>query len=145
MTVRSKSCIPTKEFLEKQIEKEGGSDDFVLRPVRVSVMSLHWMLEEKENFVGVACMLTDQPNSVYATQFVDKVLDQFWEENQLMIKRRQFWPYLAYLVTALWYFKRALEGDSDHQAEGQGWTIILGLILMVQWLHQLYHEVIQFI
>ena len=142
MTVRSSNCIPTKEFLEKHIENEGAGEDFVIRPVRVTVMSLQWMLEEKENFVGVACMLTDQPNSVYATQFVDKVLDQFWDENQTMIKRRQFWPYLTYLVTALWYFKRALDGDASEHEEIEGWIVFLGVLLMLQWLHQLYHEVV---
>ena len=60
-----------------------------------------------------------------------------------MIIRRQFYPYIAYLVTVIWYLSVALadHGNEDKQAY-QIYIAVLGVATLSQWLNQARSEYI---
>jgi len=72
LTLRSKNCIITKQELDDKLE---GTENRVTRAVNVKTTNLHWFYRDKKNFVAFTQMLQGLPNQVYASIFVESLLD----------------------------------------------------------------------
>ena len=111
LTYRSNSCIPIKEDIERLVEDE---ENCGVQAVKIRRMNIDWLLRDKKNIVGLAGAFEGQPDNFYATEFVNNILEEFWRSNQKKIIRRQFVPYLCYLLTSVFFMSMALrERDPD--------------------------------
>ena len=72
LTVRGKKCTITKEELDAKLE---GTENRVTRAVNVKTANLKWFYRDKKNFVAFTQMLQGLPNKVYASLFVESLLD----------------------------------------------------------------------
>jgi len=76
--------------------------------VTVQVLDLGWFFENKQNFAAFTALLQNLPSSLYASLFIESILNQFWSEQKHALFMTQFLPYLTYIILAFVYMKRAL-------------------------------------
>jgi len=52
----------------------------VTRAIKVRTINLEWLYRDRRNFVSFCTMLEGLPSQVYASEFVECLLDQYWSE-----------------------------------------------------------------
>ena len=72
LTLRSKKCTITKEEIDAKLE---GTENRVTRAVKVRTANMKWFYQDRKNFVAFTQMLQGLPNKVYASLFVESLLD----------------------------------------------------------------------
>jgi len=72
LSIRSSKCIVTKEEIEEKLWDE---EDKVTRAVQVDTLDLTWFYFDRQTFISFSKILQKQPNKVYASIFVEGLLD----------------------------------------------------------------------
>lgn len=143
LTTRSNKATIKKEDLDELLADD---EDKVTQTIKVKMINVDWLYRDKHNFVSFATLLEELPSTVYASEFIEVLLDQFWSEQQTRIKRWQFYPYLIYAFVAIWFMVLSLTEDvvtvKDEREELI--FIILGSITLVLWANQVKNEIQQF-
>ena len=115
-----------------------------MKAITVWLMDLSWMLRDKRKFLRLTQILSaTESDSIFVTQFVKQVLDQFWDKNFWILLKYQFLPYLVCLTTTIVYLQYALEHNDSDRADKLAQRTIFGLITMALQMHQIYHEAVQ--
>ena len=78
LTYRDNTCIPDKSKIEDLLKKE---PDLGHLAVKVCVLDIDSMLSKKKNFAGLASQFQGLPNSFYASEYCQNLLEEFWVEN----------------------------------------------------------------
>ena len=104
-----------------------------MRPVKVSVFEIRWMYENNKNFMKLAQVLSDTKSTFYATEFIFKLLNQFWDDDQWKILKLQFFPYMFYMLNSVLYSYYALRRDLRDSPESiaRSWKKIVGSIVIL--------------
>jgi hypothetical protein len=143
LTTRTNKATIRKQELDDLMAKD---EDKVTQNVTVKMINLEWLYRDRHNFVSFCTLLEDLPSSVYASEFVESLLDQFWIEQKKTILRWQFYPYLIYMAVSIFFMVLALREDvvvvKDHREELI--FIILGSLTLVLWANQVKNEIYQF-
>jgi len=77
LTIRSDKCTISKDELDEKLKDQ---ENKVTRAVKVSTTNMRWFYRNKKNFTAFTQMLQGLPNKVYASIFVESLLDPFWYE-----------------------------------------------------------------
>ena len=86
-------------------------------------------------------MLTDAGRSdLLMTDYVQTLLDVYWDMNKWKIFWRCFVPYLIYLSVTLSYFFNVLLVDKEDESK---WKYIYAIINLCSLFYQLYIEGVQ--
>ena len=90
-------------------------------------------------------MLKELPGNVYSSEFLECILDLFWENTQKRIILTQFAPYIAFVSAAITYMvyhlkDRKIEGDITDGS--QVLILIHGFAVLVLLINQLRLEVL---
>jgi len=72
LTIRSKQCTITKEELDTELEEH---ENRVTRAVNVATLNMSFFFRDRKNFIAFTQMLQGLPNQVYASIFVESILD----------------------------------------------------------------------
>ena len=109
------------------------------------MMDLSWMLRDNRKFLRLTQILSaTESDSIFVTQFVKQVLDQFWDNYFWILLKYHFVPYLVCLSTTIVYLQYALKHDDSDRADKLTQRTIFGLITMALQTHQIYHEAVQY-
>ena len=88
ITFRSDSCHVTEDELKKMIDKQYGGIKLT-KAITVRILDIDWILKSSMKFLGLTVILNGTENhSIFVTQFVMQVLDQFWEANFIKLRNR---------------------------------------------------------
>ena len=75
-----------------------------MKAITVRLMDLSWMLRDPMRFLRLTKILSATENdSIFVTQFVKQVLDQFWDKYFWQLATYQLVPYLVCLTTTVCY------------------------------------------
>ena len=77
--MRSQSSTIKRQELEQALDD---GEEQITRQVKVRTVNLEWLYQNRLNFVSFCTMLEDLPSSVYASEFVECLLDQYWDDLQ---------------------------------------------------------------
>ena len=77
LTMKSSKATVEKEELEDLLKKD---DKKVTRAIKVRMINLEWLYRDRRNFVSFCTMLEGLPSPVYASEFVECLLDQYWDD-----------------------------------------------------------------
>ena len=88
LTFMNESTVLRDEEIQKEINKATKKlrglchrDEItVKRPVTMRYVDMEWFFADRKNFVAFESMLLGLPNSVYTSEFMNCLLDQFWKE-----------------------------------------------------------------
>ena len=107
------------------------------------MINVEWLYRDRHNFVSFATLLEELPSSVYASEFIEVLLDQFWSEQQKKIVRWQFYPYIVYAFVAIFFMVLSLRDDvvTVKGEREELIFIILGSITLVLWANQVKNEI----
>ena len=72
LTIRSKQCTITKEEFDVELEEH---ENRVTRAVNVTMLNMSFFFQGRKNFIAFTTMLQGLPNQVYASIFVESILD----------------------------------------------------------------------
>ena len=105
---RTDSCFITKETLDQvvtlQCEDQDDEPTRINKTVTIKMIDLRWFMHSDTMFFGLAKILTDvQSEQIFTTEFVAQVLDQFWDEIYNKFLWLLFMPYLACLLSTIYY------------------------------------------
>ena len=111
--------------------------------INVSMINIEWLYHDRHNFVSFCTLLDDLPTTVYDSEFVECLLDQFWSEQQKRIVRWQFYPYMIYAFVSIFFMVLSLSQDivtvKDDREELI--FIIMGSTVLVLWANQVKNEI----
>ena len=81
----------------------------VKRSVTVRMMNLRWFLKPGESkFAGLAYILCRAPSlAVYKTDFVECIMQEFWDDYKKIILKSQFYPFLVVMISTIYYYNFA--------------------------------------
>jgi len=103
------------------------------------MLDLSWMLGNGKNFVHFTKTLEDSSSeAIYETEFIDILVEEFWNENYEKILYRCLIPWFSYAFLAQTYFINALAEDHS-----QGWCTVLGILVLLNLSWQLRIEMKQ--
>ena len=109
ITYRSYSCIINKDELQNEIKDSYASDDLMIKAVTVRVVNLDWIMNSPLKFLSLTRILNStQYQPIFVTEFIIEVLNEFWNDNFWKLFWQQFIPFIACLVTTVFYLHFAL-------------------------------------
>ena len=76
ITFRTSSCIIDVKQITDQYKN---AQDLVLRPIKVTVLNIHWLFSKRQDFMKFASMLSGQPSSFYSSKLIENMLEEFWD------------------------------------------------------------------
>ena len=126
LTVRSEKSIITQKQLEDQL---ASAEDKVTRVITVRMLNLEWFYRDRKNFAAFSDMLQELPDEVYATEFIECLLDIFWADYQLQIIKWQFVPYLTFISIAISYMYSMLADKQQHAVDSEAGFDLTVMIL----------------
>ena len=87
ITLMSDTISVSREQLE-ELAREMSDENTFSRQVKASMVDLRWVFERQNNFVTLALVLNDLPNSFYSSKFMVLLLNSFWElaKKEIMYK-----------------------------------------------------------
>ncbi len=110
LTLRKSDCVIDKESLVKELEND---DNRVTRAVKVTMLSLGWFFSERKNFISFSKLLPGLPNRVFQSQFIESLLDRFWDDAQYHIFKTMFCPFVCLVTLTILFFMSALSNSED--------------------------------
>lgn len=120
----------------------------VSRAVTVKMIDIDWIMKDKMRFLGITQILDQSPNySVYVSDFVVQLLNEFWKENFTKIRNTQLYPYVGCFLLQIFYMHYALRHDGvtlEDRKERLPVRIILALLALASLSKFFYSEVEQF-
>lgn len=102
----SNSLMVTQDELQKVVDEKKESDDSTMtKAVTVSVADFSWFAKDNNAFINIAHALNKSNNeAIYVTQFTQHVVDYNWGIYKSKMLKWLFLPYLACLVSNIYYF-----------------------------------------
>ena len=116
-TYMTNSPIVLKEDIENQIvgqHKKGIRE----RPVSVGILDMRWFYRHNKTFAAFSLQLNSAPSSYYASEFIECMLDQFWEKAQKEIIKRKLIPYIVFITTTAFYMHTSNHRTEDRSIMG---------------------------
>ena len=138
-TTMAKSCDLDETFFEKEFE----NDETQTMPVSIRTQDMHWFYRNRNNFVAFSTIISDMPNSVLTSEFVECVLLQNWEAQQKHIARHYFSVYILYAICSICYMKMALKSSASDDESPSAAIILSAVVTLALWVRQTYLEVRQ--
>ena len=112
ITHRRKSCTITLDEVKDVIDKKYENADRMIKTITVRLIDLDWFMKHEMKFLKLTQLLNEAENqSIFVTEFVMQVLNEFWEENFLKLLWRQFFPFIGCLLSLIFYLQYALVKD----------------------------------
>ena len=72
LTTRSNKATIKKEDLDELLADD---EDKVTQTIKVKMINVDWLYRDKHNFVSFATLLEELPSTVYASEFIEVLLD----------------------------------------------------------------------
>ena len=94
-----------KEELEELLKDD---EHRALRAINVRVHNLGWLYSDRKNFASFCTILQGLPSQVYASEFVECLLDQYWDDTQWHIVKYYFIPNTIFATVTILFFQVAL-------------------------------------
>ena len=115
MIFRNSETIITEKICEEEIAKKDKPDsDSITNTIVVKQLSLAWLFRGGTNFMGLVKILNDSDNhTIFATRFVDALLNQFWGKYQKKLIYRMLLPFLAYFLSSISFMAIVLDRKTD--------------------------------
>lgn len=88
-----------------------GDDEIQKMQVNVQILDISWMLRDRKNFVLFTGTLDEADESIYETEFIKVLLEQFWADNSWLIIIKGFIPWCVYAICAMGYFVSELNPE----------------------------------
>ena len=117
----------------------------MIKAVTVKLIDLSWFVKYDKKFLTLTKILNHSDNqSIFVTQFIKQVLDQFWEQNFKKLLKRQFIPFTICLLTTIFYLQYALKrGESEQEREEKMvHKLIFGSFTIANLANQIYNEIV---
>lgn len=119
----------------------------MIKTITVRLIDLDWFMKHDMKFLKLTQILNEAENqSIFVTEFVMNVLNEFWDENYYKLLYKQLLPFIGCLLATIFYLEYALIKDETlEQSEEKLVTrAIFGLITLAFLSHQVYNEVVQY-
>ena len=92
-------------------------------PVIVEALDLRWFYTDRKNFVAFSTILATMPVSFYSSKFAILVVKHFWDETQKTIVKKQFIPYMIFVVVSTVHFHSSLLAEALEERDSDSWPI----------------------
>ena len=98
----------------------------MIHAVDVKFMHIGWLMtmtgeaseREPKNFLSLVKILNEVSNKdILQTNFVDSLIENYWEIYKDKIMKTQFIPFCIYLVSILFWFMFTMRDDEDHSMD----------------------------
>ena len=113
-------------------------------PVKVKILDIRWLLRDGNTFLDFATIMDEFTyDSLYNTEFLRALTNEFWHIYKLPIVLRAFVPWILYSTLSMVYFAKVLNPSFDYQTEKNAnlWRV-LAIIVILLTAYQLYIELL---
>lgn len=123
----------------------------VLKAILVRKVNLDWMLKSEGKFLGITQILNLSMNqSIFISEFVLRLVDQFWDYNKQKLLKEQFLPFVVTLILTfscmsfnLGMVDEQNQIDYELREDKIFQRIIFSAFTLVPLLIYVYHEFVQ--
>lgn len=91
------------------------------------MIDLGWLFKARNNFLQIAPFLGSLPDSLYETEFIEKLFDEFWEGWQKTIVYWMLIPYALFLVVSILFMKLTLSPREEGEKTPATAILALGI------------------
>ena len=145
ITFRSNSAtLSAQDIQRKSLEsiksKDGtcmqGDDDqqLVNSPVKVRILDIRWLLRDDRTFLNFAAIMEEFTlDSLFNTEFLRALTNEFWVIFKAPILWRAFVPWILYSLLSLGYFAKVLDPSFDYRTDDKAhfWKIFGGIVIFL--------------
>lgn len=114
-----------------------GDDDsqtLVNTPVKVRIIDIRWLLRSGKSFIDFAAIMENfTSDSLFTTEFLKALTNEFWTTLKAPILSRAFIPWVLYSALSLGYFAKVLDPNFSYSTEEnpKTWKIYAGVVLLL--------------
>lgn len=84
-------------------------------PVKVKILDIRWLLRDGNTFLDFATIMDEFTyDSLYNTEFLRALTNEFWHIYKLPIVLRAFVPWILYSTLSMVYFAKVLNPSFDY-------------------------------
>lgn len=126
-------------------KKDNTEAENLTNSIVVKQLSLSWLFKDGQNFMGLVEILNDSDNhTIFATNFVDILLKQFWGQYQKKLIYRMFLPFVAYFISQITTMAIMLDKKLNPLTNyEQIHVYIFSSMTLALWCYQVYLEYVQ--
>ena len=89
-----------------------------MRAIIVKRIDIKWLMQSGGKFLDLPPILNETDNeSIFQTEFVKKVLEEFWEDQYKKLLRWHFIPYTGCLLLTCFQMHEALSNVNEDERE----------------------------
>ena len=147
LIVKSNSIVIDRETLEQKVKKRRNKEPPTERPIQVGLLVMDWFYADRQNFNTFVVRLQRLPSSIYSSEFVAYLLNQYWKKTKMKIFWSQFLPFYFYVFTCVLYMYAAIDEEDDLAKEDKNQHNpifkIFGVILLLMLINNIRVEIMQ--
>ena len=123
-----------------------GDDDLLLvsTPVKVKILDIRWLRRGDKSFMDFAAIMDNFTlDSLFNTEFLRAITNEFWDIYKPPILYRAFIPWVLYSTLSMGYFAKVLYPGFDYNTEENAalWKFTAIIIILLT-CYQLYIELL---
>lgn len=141
ITYRQCELNVLREFAEEGIS----TNELTQQQVEVKVLNLDWLLKDAKNFLDFSFLLKRSQNKrIFQTEFLQQLVQEFWDESFYKILYRIFMPWLLYMICALYFFATQLgvlsHDEEEHEVVDTVYAYSIGCLTIILLIYQVVIE-----